>query len=170
MEDKGYIFSFKEKGFIFLLSFQSSAESSPSSSTSLSELFPRFLFKSFTKQKIACINSLIFCQTYFFMTLRQKNGDCNVLLNCLYQSIWLNIFIAQCLKYWACEPQIMSYKNLPGTLVHMYLIKFFKIMIFIQNCICFHLFYLHVYTSYASCYLIIVKKVSADLRNYFKVQ
>lgn len=60
-----------------------------------------------------------------------KNGDCNVLLNCLYQSIWLNIFIAQCLKYWACEPQIMSYKNLPGTLVHMYLIKFFKIMIFI---------------------------------------
>lgn len=53
-----------------------------------------------------------------------QDGDSNVLFNSLFLSIWLNILIAEWLKYWACEQQIMSL-NPFGAFVPIYCIIFF---------------------------------------------
>lgn len=88
------------------------------------------------------------------------------MLNCLYQSICLNIITAQWLKYWACEPKIMS-SDPPGALVHIYWIKFLKNFIFSEKSKYICSFDLK--KSYASWYLSQSSNCLLIWKNYFKV-
>lgn len=69
----------------------------------------RIIYTPFMKVfKILSMLAVILCTCILFNDTTSQDRDLNILWNCLYRPIWLNILVAQWLKHRACEPHIPS--------------------------------------------------------------
>lgn len=112
-------------------------------------LIPFFFYRKHL-QLLPYLRYLTSPRLILFWDITSQNVHLYVLLNCLYQLFWLNSVIAQWLKYFVWELQIMS-SNPPEDFVHIYWIKVLKIKFVFQNCPFFRQFDLS--TSYPLCCL-----------------